>query len=49
MVFKRVRCAEGGHNSVADELLDRPPGTFDFLGQRAVKTVEQNPRPLGIL
>ena len=49
VVFKGVRCTEGGHDRVTDELLDRPAGALDFLGHRAVKAIEQNPRPLRIL
>src|SRR5205085_11985025 len=29
VVLKRVRCAEGGHHRVTDELLDRPADALD--------------------
>jgi hypothetical protein len=48
VVLQRLRDAEHGHDCVPHELLDRPPGSVDFVGHRVVEAIEQDTRPLRI-
>ena len=49
MVFLRSRGAEGGHDSVSDELLERTPGGLDFGRHPVVETLEKHAHPLRVL